>query len=229
MATWWDAILYEFASVLAARRSAVEAAGEDAAAVERAEGAFRRLVSAAEERFKSAALAEGADAEAHYQYGNFLQTTELFQEAEEEYIRALELDKAHVDAMNNLATLRLTRDDDPEGARFIWEQALKVAPEDVDVMFNIAEAARQQGDEGCVSAMLERILASVGLGWDDAYVTNLVKRRPPQNRDPTPEEVAFFAPWAFEEVRLVVLVGEHRGRACGVVEQHLWRGDEWCR
>eukprot|EP00793_Prasinoderma_coloniale_P002370 PRCOL_00002878-RA len=149
----------DFQGLLAARRSAVEAAGEDAAAVERAEGAFRRLVSAAEERFKSAALAEGADAEAHYQYGNFLQTTELFQEAEEEYIRALELDKAHVDAMNNLATLRLTRDDDPEGARFIWEQALKVAPEDVDVMFNIAEAARQQGDEGCVSAMLERILA----------------------------------------------------------------------
>ena len=71
---------------------------------------------------------------------------------------------------------------------------------------------------GPSGALLERILASVGLGWDDAYVTNLVKRRPPQNRDPTPEEVAFFAPWAFEEVRLVqpdvvVGVGRHAAHA----------------
>jgi len=69
---------------------------------------------------------------------------------------------------------------------------------------------------GPSGALLESILASVGLGWDDAYVTNLVKRRPPRNRDPTPEEVAFFAPWAVEEVRLVrpdVVVGVGRHAA----------------
>lgn len=136
----------------------MSAAGEDEAAVARAEGAFRRLVSAAEERFKEEAQKEGSDAEAHFQYGNFLQTTELFAEAEEEYIKALEKDQAHVDAMNNLATLRLEVDDDAQGAQFLWRQALDNAPEDIDVMFNLARAARALGEEAEVDARVEEIL-----------------------------------------------------------------------
>jgi uracil-DNA glycosylase len=35
------------------------------------------------------------------------------------------------------------------------------------------------------------------------YVTNVAKRRPPDNRNPTPDEIAFYLPLLFEEIRLV--------------------------
>ena len=37
-----------------------------------------------------------------------------------------------------------------------------------------------------------------GFGADELYVTNLVKRRPPANRDPTAAEIAFYTPWLLE-------------------------------
>ena len=91
-------------------------------------------------------------------------------------------------------------------------------------LFLLGEAPGEAEDRagapfvGPSGELLEKILASVGLGWDDAYVTNLVKRRPPGNRDPTPAEVQYFTPWALEEVRLVqpavvVGVGRHAAQA----------------
>lgn len=52
--------------------------------------------------------------------------------------------------------------------------------------------------------LLDKALRAAG--FDPAshcYVTNVVKRRPPNNRNPTPEEVAFFLPFVQEELRLV--------------------------
>lgn len=35
------------------------------------------------------------------------------------------------------------------------------------------------------------------------YVTNIAKRRPPNNRNPTSSEIEFYLPWLLEEIRLV--------------------------
>jgi uracil-DNA glycosylase len=35
------------------------------------------------------------------------------------------------------------------------------------------------------------------------YITNVAKRRPPDNRNPTQDEIAFYLPLLFEEIRLV--------------------------
>ena len=74
--------------------------------------------------------------------------------------------------------------------------------------------------------LLDQILQAAGFNPEsDVYVTNTVKRRPPKNRNPQPEELAYYAPYLFEEIRLVdpkiimltgkyamtVILGEKRG------------------
>jgi len=67
--------------------------------------------------------------------------------------------------------------------------------------------------------LLDKVFASVGLDTNQhCYVTNLVKRRPPENRDPEPHEVAFYLPFVEREIELVdpwivVLTGRHAMRA----------------
>ncbi len=44
-----------------------------------------------------------------------------------------------------------------------------------------------------------------GIGWkrEDVYITNIVKRRPPENRDPSPEEIAAYAPYLMKQVEVI--------------------------
>lgn len=78
----------------------------------------------------------------------------------------------------------------------------------------------QQGQPyvGRAGQLLDKILASVGFDREqDIYVTNAVFRRPPENRDPTPEELAYYQPYLMEIIRLVdpqiiVLTGRHSMR-----------------
>lgn len=48
---------------------------------------------------------------------------------------------------------------------------------------------------GRAGGLLERLLASVGWQRDDVFITNVVKCRPPGNRDPEPDEIAACAPY----------------------------------
>jgi len=63
--------------------------------------------------------------------------------------------------------------------------------------------------------LLDQILSAVNFNpQEDVYISNVVRRRPPQNRDPLPAEIAFYAPYLFEEIRLVdpkiiLLIGRH--------------------
>lgn len=63
------------------------------------------------------------------------------------------------------------------------------------IMF-IGEAPGAQEDRqgvpfvGPAGQLLDRMLAAVGLKREDVYITNIVKCRPPGNRDPRPEEAA---------------------------------------
>jgi DNA polymerase len=51
--------------------------------------------------------------------------------------------------------------------------------------------------------LLNRLLEGIGLRRQDAYVCNVVKSRPPSNRDPLPDEIAACRPWLDAQIRLV--------------------------
>jgi DNA polymerase len=57
---------------------------------------------------------------------------------------------------------------------------------------------------GRAGQLLDQMLASVGIDSNrDAYICNVVKCRPPDNRKPTPEEMAACSPWLREQITLV--------------------------
>src|SRR3990167_5491577 len=43
------------------------------------------------------------------------------------------------------------------------------------------------------------------LGWkeEDVYITNIVKRRPPENRDPLPEEITAYKPYLTRQIEII--------------------------
>ncbi|HVQ43666.1 MAG TPA: uracil-DNA glycosylase [Candidatus Saccharimonadia bacterium] len=67
---------------------------------------------------------------------------------------------------------------------------------------------------GAAGKFLNEMLASIGLKRSDIYISNIVKYRPPDNRDPTPEEIAAFVPYLQRQIevigpKLVVFLGRH--------------------
>lgn len=67
---------------------------------------------------------------------------------------------------------------------------------------------------GQAGKFLEELLASVGLQRSDVYITNVVKCRPPNNRDPLPDEVEACRKHLEEQIstikpRLIVTLGRH--------------------
>src|SRR5919106_1980219 len=67
---------------------------------------------------------------------------------------------------------------------------------------------------GRAGKLLDTLLEEAGLVRDDVYITNVVKARPPGNRDPRAGEVAHHMPWLETELaliqpRLVVPLGRH--------------------
>jgi uracil-DNA glycosylase len=56
---------------------------------------------------------------------------------------------------------------------------------------------------GQAGQLLDQILAAVGLSRDSVYIANVVKCRPPGNRNPEPDEVAACEHWLLEQIRLI--------------------------
>ena len=56
---------------------------------------------------------------------------------------------------------------------------------------------------GRAGQLLDRVLAAVEIDRADVYVTNMVKFRPPGNRNPRPEEIAASVPLLLEQIRCV--------------------------
>jgi uracil-DNA glycosylase family 4 len=90
---------------------------------------------------------------------------------------------------------------------------------DADVLF-IGEAPGANEDKqgepfvGAAGRFLNGMLASIGFERGDVYITNIVKYRPPGNRDPLPDEVEAFRPYLEQQLaviqpRLVVFLGRH--------------------
>lgn len=67
---------------------------------------------------------------------------------------------------------------------------------------------------GSAGKFLEEMLGEINLKREDIYITNIVKYRPPNNRDPLPEEKASCREWLLEELKiikpkLIVFLGRH--------------------
>jgi uracil-DNA glycosylase family 4 len=79
---------------------------------------------------------------------------------------------------------------------------------DAEIMF-IGEAPGQNESEqripfvGRAGKLLNKTLLEVGLKREDTYVSNIVKVRPPDNRDPLPEEIAAFTPFLLQEIEMI--------------------------
>ncbi|HEU5121703.1 MAG TPA: uracil-DNA glycosylase [Candidatus Saccharimonadales bacterium] len=84
----------------------------------------------------------------------------------------------------------------------------------------IGEAPGKNEDEqglpfvGAAGKFLNEMLAQAGLQRSDVYITNIVKYRPPNNRDPLPEEKKAFWPYLLKQLQIiqpkvVITLGRH--------------------
>lgn len=67
---------------------------------------------------------------------------------------------------------------------------------------------------GAAGKFLNEMLEMIGLDREDIYITNIVKYRPPNNRDPLPEEKTEFLPYLQEQLaiikpKLIITLGRH--------------------
>jgi len=90
---------------------------------------------------------------------------------------------------------------------------------DADIVF-IGEAPGKNEDEqgkpfvGAAGKFLNEMLASIGMQRQDIYITNIVKYRPPNNRDPLPDEKEAFWPYLLRQLKViepkvVITLGRH--------------------
>ncbi len=107
----------------------------------------------------------------------------------------------------------------PELAQSATQLVFGEGSPDAELLF-IGEAPGKNEDlqgkpfVGAAGRFLNEMLESVGLQRDDVYITNIVKYRPPNNRDPLPEEKATFLPYLQAQIeviqpKLVIPLGRH--------------------
>ena len=79
---------------------------------------------------------------------------------------------------------------------------------DCTVMF-IGEAPGMNEDRlkrpfvGRGGQLLDRMIESIGWKRGDTYITNIVKRRPPENRDPLPSEIEAYKPYLTRQIEII--------------------------
>lgn len=79
---------------------------------------------------------------------------------------------------------------------------------DCDVMF-IGEAPGLREDQlmrpfvGRAGKLLDKLIDSIKWKREDVYITNIVKRRPPDNRDPLPEEIEAYNPYLSKQIDII--------------------------
>lgn len=90
---------------------------------------------------------------------------------------------------------------------------------DAAIMFVGEAPGRKEGETGkpfCGASgkFLSELLMVIGLSRSDTYITSVVKDRPPENRDPTPAEIALYGPFLDRQIdiirpRAIVALGRH--------------------
>ena len=56
---------------------------------------------------------------------------------------------------------------------------------------------------GAAGQLLNQMLERIGLAREDIYIANILKCRPPRNRDPQPDEIEACTPWLREQIKAV--------------------------
>lgn len=56
---------------------------------------------------------------------------------------------------------------------------------------------------GAAGKILDSLLASVGIARESVYITNIVKDRPPENRDPLPSEIEIYGPFLDRQIEIL--------------------------
>jgi uracil-DNA glycosylase family 4 len=104
-----------------------------------------------------------------------------------------------------------------------------------DLMF-VGEAPGYHEDQqgrpfvGQAGRLLEQLLASIGLSREQVFIANVLKSRPPNNRDPRPDEIAACQPYLWRQIELirpkvVCTLGNHAtklltGNPAGITRVH---------
>jgi DNA polymerase len=92
-----------------------------------------------------------------------------------------------------------------------------------DLMF-VGEAPGRDEDEqgipfvGRAGQLLTKIIEAIGLKREDVYIANVIKCRPPENRNPEPDEVETCEPFLFQQIdtikpKVIVALGTFAARA----------------
>ena len=80
--------------------------------------------------------------------------------------------------------------------------------ENAEIMF-IGEAPGWNEDQqgrpfiGQAGQFLDELITSIGLKRSEVYITNVIKTRPPDNRDPLPIEISNCRPWLERQIQLI--------------------------
>lgn len=123
--------------------------------------------------------------------------------------------------LENLAAEIIKAEVCPELAAQATQLVMGDGNADADIVF-IGEAPGKNEDlqgkpfVGAAGKFLDEMLAAAGLQRPDVYITNIVKYRPPNNRDPLPEEKRQFWPYLMRQLEIiqpkaVLTLGRHSG------------------
>ncbi len=123
------------------------------------------------------------------------------------------------EALSQLAADIVNSNVCPELAQSAKQLVMGDGNVNADVIF-IGEAPGKKEDElgipfvGAAGKFLDEMLLEANLKRSDVYITNIVKYRPPNNRDPLPEEKEAFTPYLDKQLeiiepKIIVTLGRH--------------------
>ncbi|MDQ5971956.1 MAG: uracil-DNA glycosylase [Patescibacteria group bacterium] len=121
--------------------------------------------------------------------------------------------------LENLKAQILKDDVCPELAGAATQLVFGYGNPDAQIVF-VGEAPGKNEDlkglpfVGAAGKFLDEMLATINLKREDIYITNIVKYRPPNNRDPLPEEKSAFLPYLQQQMaiiqpKVIVTLGRH--------------------
>jgi uracil-DNA glycosylase len=108
----------------------------------------------------------------------------------------------------------------------LWKDTHNGVPGEGDIdaaLMLIGEAPGEREDltgrpfVGRAGALLNRLLAGIGLTREEVFIANIVRHRPPENRDPRPVEIEICYPYLERQIQLIepdiiMTLGRHAAR-----------------
>ena len=131
------------------------------------------------------------------------------------------MSKTKQNKLDDLAQEIITKNICPELASSAKQLVMGDGNPDADILL-IGEAPGKNEDEqgkpfvGAAGRFLDEMLTAAKMQRQDIYITNIVKYRPPNNRDPLPEEKAVFWPYLLRQIeiiapKVILTLGRHSG------------------